>query len=136
MLSYIFSIQLIRSLFLLYYALNMLGAFDHWLFFFDYFTWASIFYLFSIVSLLIIIVQYICCFTNYFTNITFWVLNHVCCCVIKWRHFSTILCMVVFLNTFCYVRGDLFCWLFFCYCINTIFSHCICCLGFIISFWF
>ena len=109
----------------------MFGTFDHLFLFFCYFTWTGIFYFLSIVSLLIIVQDI--GFSNNFTDI-FWILNHVCCCVIKWRYFTTTLGMMLF-NTFSYIGRDLFGRLFLSGCIDTIFSHCVC-LSFIICFGF
>ena len=109
----------------------MFSAFNHLFFFFDNFTWTSVFHLFSIVCLLIIIQNI--SFSYNFTYI-FWVLNDVPSCMVKWGNFTTILCMML-LDTFCYVCRYLFSGLFLSGSIDTIFSHSVC-LGFIISFWF
>jgi len=72
-------------------------------------------------------------FSDNFADI-FWVFDHVCSCVTKWRHFSAILGMVL-LYTFCNIGWYVFSWLFFSRCVDTVLCHCIC-LGFVISFGF
>lgn len=119
----------ILSFFLLYNSLDMFGTFNHLFLLFNHLAWTVIFHPFSIICLLII-VQNIG-LANNFTDI-FWILNHVCCCVIKWWYLTTTLGMMLF-YAFCYICRDLFCWLLFSGCIDTIFSHCVC-LGLIIRF--
>lgn len=113
------------------YTLNMFCAFYHGFFFLDYFTWTIIFYFFSIVSLFIVMKNV--CFTNNFAYI-FRVLYNVSSCVTKWWDFTAVL-GVMLLYAFCYVRRNLFCRLFLCCCIDTIFGHCIR-LSLIIGLWF
>lgn len=127
--DFVFFMFSILSFFLLYNSLDMFGTFNHLFLLFNHLAWTVIFHPFSIICLLII-VQNIG-LANNFTDI-FWILNHVCCCVIKWWYLTTTLGMMLF-YAFCYICRDLFCWLLFSGCIDTIFSHCVC-LGLIIRF--